>query len=354
MAQITIIGLGTIGSSLGLALHQYMETTEGRANAFTIVGYDPARDAQMAQKSGSVDRVASDLPSAVRESPFVIIATPTLQVREILQTIAPLLPAGATVTDTAPGKRLVLQWAAELLPPTISFVGGHPLPHRVPAPAVTRDEVEDEPPAADLFAGAPYCIMPLPNAAEAAVNQVIGFAEAVGAKPYFTDPLEHDSFEAAVHDLPVLTSFALMRVLSESPAWRDMGPLAGAAFREASRMASSDPLAVRAELVANRDNLLNWIDRYEATLQDLRELLAATDPADLEGAGSRDFGAALIAGRNARTGWLNPNAALTPAERQARDTMRQAGSGVLRSFFGGFVADRLPGNRDPEHKDRRS
>ena len=352
MAQITIIGLGTIGSSLGLALHQYMETTEGRANAFTVVGYDPARDMQMAQKSGSVDRVVSDLASAVRESPFVIIAMPTLQVREILHALGPLLPRGATVTDTAPGKRQVLQWAADLLPSTVSFVGGHPLPRRVPAPAITSDEVVDEPPAADLVAGAPYCIMPLPSAQEAAVNQVISFAEAIGAKPYFTDPLEHDSFEAAVHDLPVLTSFALMRMLSESPAWRDMGPLAGAAFREASRMASSDALAVRAELVANRDNLLNWLDRYQASLHELRDLLAAADPADLDGAGSRDFGAALIAGRNARTGWLNPNAALTPAERQAKETMRQAGSGVLRSFFGGFVADRLPGNRDPEHKDR--
>ncbi len=354
MAQITIVGLGTIGSSLGLALHQYMQTTEGRAAQFTVVGYDPARDMQMAQKSGSVDRIASDLAGAVRDSAFVIIAMPTLQVREILAALGPLVPRGATVTDTAPGKRLVLQWAAELLPGTVSFVGGHPLPRRVPAPAITSDEVLDEPPAADLFVGAPYCILPLANAEETAVNQVIGFAEAVGAKPYFTDPLEHDSFEAAIHGLPVLTSFALMRMLSESPAWRDMGPLAGAAFREASRMASSDPLAVRAELVANRDNLLNWLDRYQVALHELRDLLAAADSADLDGVGSRDFGAALIAGRNARTGWLNPNAALTPAERQAKETMRQAGSGVLRSFFGGFVADRLPGNRDPEHKDRHS
>ena len=54
----------------------------------------------------------------------------------------------------------------------------------------------------------------------------------------------------------------MMRVLASSPSWRDISPLAGAAFREATRMASTDPQAARADFVANREHLIGWIDRY--------------------------------------------------------------------------------------------
>ena len=356
MPQITIIGLGTVGSSMGLALRQYMQAAEKPANQFTVVGYDPdaGRKTTTPLKTGTFDRQVGDLAGAVRDSPFVVVAVPTWQVYGIFQALAPLLAPGTTVTDTAPNKRLVLQWAATLLPAGINFVGGHPLPRRVPAPAVLQDEVLDEPPDANLFREAPYCIMPGAGASDAAVNGVIGLAEALGAKPYFTDPLEHDSYQAALHDLPLLSSFALMRLLGTSPAWRDMGPLAGGAFRDATRMASSDPQAARADFVANREHLLGWIERYQAGLQELYDAIAAADPADLERGPGHDLGAALISGRNARTGWLNPNATLTPDERAARDEQRQPHSrSFIRSLFGSFVTDRFPGGnpRDGDPKD---
>jgi prephenate dehydrogenase len=356
MAQITIIGLGGIGGSLALALTRYMQQTEGKAQAFTLVGYDPDMDSQQAglRKNYGFERIASDVASAVREANMVIVAQPTVRVRGTLAAIAPHLAAGATVTDTAAGKRLVLGWAGELLPAGISFIGGHPLPHHVPAPSVTSDEVEDEPASADLFTGAPYCIMPLASAPESAVNSVIGLAEAIGAKPYFTDPLEHDSFQAAIHDLPMLMSYVLMQVVGSSPSWRDMNPLAGAAFRDATRMASSDPLAVRADLLANRDNLVGWLDRYATALFELRDLIAEASLAEADQGAAKELGEKLIAGRNARTGWLNPRATLTPAERAAQEQQREqfaggAGASVLRNMFGGFIADRLPG-RDRGNK----
>ncbi len=354
MTQLTIIGLGTVGQSLGLALHQYMQQGEGREGRFTIVGADPTmnpRDASRLQGT-TIDRYVADLGAAVRDAPLVIVATPTWQVYDVFRRIAPHLAAGATVTDTAPNKQLVLQWAAELLPAEVNFVGGHPVPRRQPAPALQPDEVIDEPPAADLFEGAPYCIMPAPSASEAAVNQVISMAEAVGAQPYFTDPLEHDSFQAALHDLPVVSSFALMHLLGASPSWRDMAPLAGGAFREGTRMASSDVQAVRADLVANRAYLLGWIDRYQVALQELRDLIADSDPADLEAGAGRTLGHTLIGGRNARTSWVNPQAALTPEAQAERAANRPSGShSVVRSLLGGFLSDRLSGE-DPDNRRR--
>ncbi|MGI8587879.1 MAG: prephenate dehydrogenase [Chloroflexia bacterium] len=353
MPQITIIGLGAVGSSLGMALKRSMQAPGGKTGQFTIVGYDPDLDTlKMSQQQDmSIDRAAGDLASAVREASFVIVATPTRQLRETLAGIAPHLPEGATVTDTAPAKRLALQWAGELLPSGVSFVGGHPLLRRQPGPSVKSEEVLDEPPDADLFVGAPYCIMPLGSASEAAVNQVIGMAESVGARPYFTDPWEHDSFQAAINDLPIVMSYGLMRLLSSSPSWDDMHSMAGAAFREATRFASTDPLAVRADLVANRENLLGWIDRYQLALQELRDMLAETNPGDLQSGAGRELGGALIAGRNARTRWLNPKAAPTEGEIEAKESeRRRQPPGFMRSMLGGAIADRFTGEADRDKK----
>src|SRR4051794_13741190 len=137
MAQITIIGLGSVGSSLGLALHRYMQAPGGQANQFTIVGFDPDLSKQDAERrAGSVDRFAWDYASAVQGSPFVVIPVPIGRVRPVWQNTAPHLHDGVPVRDPAPNKRLVLQWAGKLPPPGVTFIGAPPLPHRRPAPAV--------------------------------------------------------------------------------------------------------------------------------------------------------------------------------------------------------------------------
>src|SRR5690349_15718550 len=188
MAQVTLIGLGPVGNSIGLALRRYAAQPENKGQRFTVVGYDRDLDRlQLAgRKLGSIDRPAGDLAGAVAEAAFVIIAQPTRQVRQTLADIAPHLPQGAIVSDTASTKHIVLRWAAELLPAGVSFVGGHPLPKRLPA--ITSDLAADEDtPSADMFNGGLYCILPLPSASEAAVNQVISLATLLGAQPYFVD-----------------------------------------------------------------------------------------------------------------------------------------------------------------------
>src|SRR3990172_8756981 len=120
--RLTIIGTGLIGGSLGLAWKAAgLETAE-------IVGHDRERAAaERAQRLGAVDRAEHNLPRAVQGASLVIVATPVLATREVLQQIAGDLAEGSVVTDTASTKVQVLQWARELLPEGVSFVGGHPM-----------------------------------------------------------------------------------------------------------------------------------------------------------------------------------------------------------------------------------
>src|SRR5688572_26653944 len=96
--QITIVGLGQIGSSIGLALKAHNVDVQR-------VGHD--KDPQAAkdsQKVGAVDGVQYNLPASIRNANIVILALPLAAVRETLELIAPDLQEGTLIFDTAPAK----------------------------------------------------------------------------------------------------------------------------------------------------------------------------------------------------------------------------------------------------------
>src|SRR5690606_6843284 len=98
------------------------------------------------------DREARNLGEALRDANLVVVAVPVQAVRDVFRSIAPLLGPGMVVTDTASTKAEVANWARELLPATIDFVGGHPMAgsERSGPSAATSD----------LFRDAIYCLTP--------------------------------------------------------------------------------------------------------------------------------------------------------------------------------------------------
>ncbi|HEX9013975.1 MAG TPA: prephenate dehydrogenase/arogenate dehydrogenase family protein, partial [Anaerolineaceae bacterium] len=109
--QMTIIGLRQVGASIGLALKDH-------ADLVRRIGHD--RDsavARQAEKLGAVDKLAFNLPAAVREADVVLLTEPVDQLLETLKTIAPDLREGAVVMDTAPVKAGLIEQALNLLPP---------------------------------------------------------------------------------------------------------------------------------------------------------------------------------------------------------------------------------------------
>src|SRR5436309_512923 len=153
MTKITIIGLGLVGNSIGMGIKK----SPTGSQPLEVVGFDPdrSREGIALRHHASVDAVAPDLERAVRGAQLVVIATPASAVREVLGAIAPFLDEGATVTDTLSIKEPVMAWAGELLGGRASFVGGHPLSRSVDLESATDEDM----PAPDLFAKAPYCIM---------------------------------------------------------------------------------------------------------------------------------------------------------------------------------------------------
>ena len=270
MAIITIIGTGMMGTSLALALQQ------SRSRNIEVVGTDSdSRARSGAQKRGAFQRVEGRLSSAVRGADIVVLATPVMAMKELMEAIGPELPEGCVVTDMGSSKKVVLEWAEQYLPRTVEFVGGHPMAGKETPGPENADGA--------LFQDKAYCIIPSPRARQRAVSEVTGLAEAIGARPYYIGIDEHDSFVAAVSHLPFMLSVALVGCTSKSVNWEDIAQLAATGYHDITRLASGDPIMHRDICVSNPEPIVSWIDAYIRELYEVRNMLAGESGPDEEG-----------------------------------------------------------------------
>lgn len=273
--HITIVGLGLIGGSIGLALRQ-------TGNDYQIVGHDREHAvAGQARKLGAVSKTEWNLISACEEADLIIIATPVMAVKETLTAIASYLKPGCLVTDTASIKGPVVTWAKEILPETVHFVGGDPIISQETGTGGSPP-MGIEGARADLFQGGLYCLTPSPEAAPQAVQLAADLVHLLGASPFFLDAAEHDGLVAGVDHLPFVLSTALLETAITSPAWREMRKLAGDAFQSGTRFSSGDAATYRDACLTNGENIVRWIDACLVRLQELREVIAAQEAEKLE------------------------------------------------------------------------
>jgi prephenate dehydrogenase len=296
--KVTIVGLGLIGSSLGLALRKAQPD-------FKIVGHD--KDSALARKAhdqGAIEKWERNLISAVEEAELVVIATSLPDARKVLEATGSYLSPNCVVTDTCTIKGPIMDWAKELLPETVHFVGGHPM--------VSGHEDEDGA-NPELFVGATYCIIPSATAHPAAIELVTSMARTVGAEPFFLDWAEHDGQVAAVEHLPMILSAALLLSTTQAPSWRDLRRLPGDVFWKATEFPSSDADQNREISLANRENISRWIDTYIDSLKELQEKLGEAD--------EESWGAFLEYLMDTRSRWMHGRG--TPDEEASGRTMEE-------------------------------
>ena len=297
MAIMAIIGTGMLGTSLALALKQ------SNIRNLEVVGTDyDGRVRSEAQKSGAFHRMEGRLGSAVRDADLVILATPVLAMKGLMEVIGPELREGCVVTDMGSSKKDVLEWAEQYLPRHVNFVGGHPMAGKEASGPENAD--------GSLFDKKVYCIIPSPRAQKDAVSEVTALAKAIGAQPFFIGVEEHDSFVAAASHLPFLLSVALVGCTSKSANWEDIAQLAATGYEDISRLASGDPIMHRDICVSNPEPIVAWIDAYIRELYQVRQMLTSENGPDIDAVQELFEQAA-----EARARWLA--GAVTPLSRQA-------------------------------------
>jgi prephenate dehydrogenase len=279
---VTVIGLGLIGGSIGLALRQ------GRKSSWEIVGHSRRRETvARALSLGAIERGETNLRDAVERAELVIIATPVLTVKEIFSRIAPHLPSGCIVTDTGSTKVQVMKWAGEMLPPTVHFIGGHPM--------AGRETYGIQAAEADLFRRCTYCLTASEKASPKSMDTVIGMTKKLGAIPFLIDPQEHDNLVAGISHLPILLSAALVSLTTKNPSWSKMSKLASSGYHDLTRLASGNPEVNSHICLSNQQAIIDWIDKFGQELERYRQLVSK---------GDKRLEQALAEANQARQEWL--------------------------------------------------
>jgi prephenate dehydrogenase len=279
---VTVIGLGLIGGSIGLALRQ------GKKSSWEIVGYSRRKETvASALGLGAIERGETNSKDAVRRAELVIIATPVLTVKEIFSRIAPHLPSGCIVTDTGSTKVQVMKWAGEILPPTVNFIGGHPM--------AGRETYGIEAAKADLFRRCTYCLTPSEKASPESIDTVVDMTKKLGAIPFLIDAQEHDNLVAGISHLPMLLSAALVSLTTRNPSWSRMSKLAASGYHDLTRLASGNPEVNSHICLSNKEAIIDWVDKFSQELERYRQLVAK---------GDKRLEQALTEANKARQEWL--------------------------------------------------
>jgi prephenate dehydrogenase len=273
--QITIVGLGQIGASIGLALAKHQDL-------IYRVGHDREIGiARRAEKMGALDKVMINLPAAVREADIIMLALPVDQIRDTLVVIKDDLKAGAVVMDTSPAKQAVMNWTTELLPAERYYIGLMPA---VNAAYLHVVESGVEAAHADLFQNSLVGVVAPPRAQSEAIKLAADLVKLVGATPLFADLMEIDGLMAKTHILPQLMAVALLDTTFGQPGWAEARKLAGKSYAEgtAAALIPTNAKSLQAAALLNQANVVRLLDELIGSLQAMRNEIAQEDATALE------------------------------------------------------------------------
>ena len=261
--QITIVGTGLIGGSLGLALKKC--GFRGK-----IVGCDSASVLARAKRARAIDVGLADPVEASRGSDVVVLATPVGGIIELIERLAPRLPASTLLADVGSTKGKIVSRAAKAFGKDAArrFLAGHPMAGKESSGIGFAD--------ADLFRGAVWFVTPLPGQKfkTGVVAEYLRLVKKTGARIAELDPAEHDELCAWISHVPQMISTALAATLVEE--YGEKAPLlesGGRALREMTRIAASPYSMWRDIAITNKRQIANALLKLEQRLGHIRENL---------------------------------------------------------------------------------
>jgi cyclohexadieny/prephenate dehydrogenase len=266
--SITIVGVGLIGGSVGLA-------TRARGVARHVVGTG-SRPATLeaACQLGAITGAVPDPTAAVAEAEMVVICAPVDHIVEQAVRLAPLCRPGTLITDAGSTKeRIVSELEKAAGKPAwghgARFVGSHPL--------AGNERRGPQHATADLFVDRAVVVTPTANSRAEDVDRVSDFWRSLGAHVVRMPADEHDRALAFTSHLPHLVAAAIVGTTPERYA-----TLIAGGWEDTTRIAAGDPVLWRQILLANRTNLLESLEHFTNLLAEWRQALDGSDAEAME------------------------------------------------------------------------
>ncbi len=262
--KISIIGVGLLGGSIGLAVKQ-------RRLAKEIAGYvRRVASLKECEKAGAVDYATTDLLAAVSGADLVILCTPLAQMAAIVERMRPALKRGAIVTDVGSVKASVVRDVESLVKSAgAHFIGSHPMAGGEQTGVLAARK--------DLFECALCVVTPTKKSNRANLLKVEQFWSALGCHMLRLTPELHDTLVSRSSHLPHVSAAALAGFVLNPAHPKHQPALCANGFRDTTRIASGSPEMWRDIALANRKNLARELGAFVRGLQRFQQALKASD-----------------------------------------------------------------------------
>ncbi|HLX69633.1 MAG TPA: prephenate dehydrogenase/arogenate dehydrogenase family protein [Verrucomicrobiae bacterium] len=262
--KVTIVGVGLLGGSLGLALKK-------RRLADEVAGY-VRRKASIIEckKAAAVDSCTTDLHEAVQDADLIVLCTPLAQMLPLFKEMRTSIKRGAILTDVGSVKTTVVKELESLVAKAgAHFIGSHPMAGAEKTGVAAARE--------SLFENAVCVVTPTRKSNQAALKKTEQLWKAVGARVMRLAPELHDELVSRSSHLPHVVAATLANLVLDPKHPKSQPLLCANGFRDTTRIASGSPEMWRDIAVANRKNLSKALDTFIRELKTFQKALNRTD-----------------------------------------------------------------------------
>ncbi len=267
--EVCVVGLGMIGGSFALNLK-----FKGFKGKIKAIDKDPSA-IEKGLEMEIIDEGSIKF-SIAEGSDLVVIAVPVGSYKEVIEKLIPFLGENTIVSDLGSVKGNLVYMCEKLLKGIAPFVGGHPIA------GTEKSGVSNA--VLNLFFGAKFVITPTENTPKEAVEKIKKLWKKLGSEVIEMDPVYHDKVFASVSHLPHVVAYALVDAVDRlsKEVETDLFQLTGGGFKDFTRIAMSDPIMWRDICLENKEFILEAINTFKSSLEELETFIKNSSKSELE------------------------------------------------------------------------
>ena len=261
--KVSIIGLGLLGASLGMAL---------RGKNIERIGWARREEIRRAALNTDVADKFFDTPEeAAAYADIVVLAMPIPQIIEYMERLGSCMKHGSIITDLGSIKNRMMQQSVHL-PDGVFYIGSHPMAGTEKSGFYAAFPT--------LYDNADVFVTPQQDAPGELVDKIFNLWKSIGAHPSVIDAEHHDAIVARTsHVLHVLASALTTGILDARDPETELELFRGCAtgFRDTCRIASSNPQMWREIVEHNKDAVLDALREFDIVYNKFKEEIENSD-----------------------------------------------------------------------------
>lgn len=271
MKSVVIIGLGLMGGSVAKALKNK------NPNIF-IEAFDHNESAlDLALDVGIIDQKLSNLEQInnldQNSVDIIIIAVPVIESLQVYDAIKSLFNSNITITDTASAKLLISNYLEDNYSSPANIILSHPMAGSHNTGVGYADEA--------MFNNKKVLITELNNINEASEQKVSDLWKGLGAEVHKIDAKKHDEIMSYASHLPHVISYAVLSSIMTNPN-KNITTFSAGGLKDFVRIGGSDPKMWTDIFLSNKNSIVQAIDAYKDSLDNLKELFNDGDEKALQ------------------------------------------------------------------------